>query len=150
MIEELLNKPYWVIDILPEQVPENSAGQYARIEEYFLQYEQMAALRQRFATILLKLNCYDDFHVLLPDESQSWDNPTPHQLADLLTCGQYDLLILLKEKRCLITANRDDTYMTVYNPSSELRNRIRALAASEGLFFWQPLAGAFSPGQEEP
>ncbi len=150
MIEELLNKPYWVIDILPEQVPENSAGQYARIEEYFLQYEQMAALRQRFATILLKWNCYDDFHVLLPDESQSWDNPIPHQLADLLTCGQYDLLILLKEKRCLITVNRDDTYMTVYNPSPELRKRIRALAASEGLFFWQPPAGAFSPGQEEP
>ena len=28
MIETLLNKPYWVIDILPEQVPEDSAGRY--------------------------------------------------------------------------------------------------------------------------
>ena len=33
MIETLLNKPYWVIDILPEQVPEDSAGQYFAIEQ---------------------------------------------------------------------------------------------------------------------
>ena len=34
-IEEYLNKPYWVIDILPKQVPADSKGQYFRIEKYY-------------------------------------------------------------------------------------------------------------------
>ena len=35
-IEELLNTPYWIIDILPYQVPKDSPGQYFAIEDYFL------------------------------------------------------------------------------------------------------------------
>ena len=35
--EELLQCPYWIIDILPSQVPENSPGQYFTVEKYFLQ-----------------------------------------------------------------------------------------------------------------
>ena len=29
---ELLEKPYWVVDILPKQVPKDSAGQYFKLE----------------------------------------------------------------------------------------------------------------------
>ena len=36
MIETLLNKPYWVVDFLPEQVPEGSAGQFFAVEDYWL------------------------------------------------------------------------------------------------------------------
>ena len=32
VIEELLLKPYWVIDILPEQVTADSARRFARVE----------------------------------------------------------------------------------------------------------------------
>ena len=35
-IDKLLNTPYWVIDILPAQVPKDSPGQYFTIEDYFL------------------------------------------------------------------------------------------------------------------
>ena len=63
MIEELLNKPYWVIDILPEQVPEGGAGQYFAVERYWQQSPAFAEIRRRFAGILLKLNCYSDFRV---------------------------------------------------------------------------------------
>ena len=33
-IEELLNTPYWIIDILPKQVPAGGAGQYFAVEKY--------------------------------------------------------------------------------------------------------------------
>ena len=42
-IEEYLNKPYWVIDILPKQVPADSKGQYFKIEKYFLEHPQMTS-----------------------------------------------------------------------------------------------------------
>ena len=33
-MEELLQKPCWVIDFLPEQVPADAAGQFFAVEEY--------------------------------------------------------------------------------------------------------------------
>ena len=35
-IEQLLQSPYYIIDILPMQVPKNSPGQYFAIERYYL------------------------------------------------------------------------------------------------------------------
>lgn len=34
-IDDLLQKPYWIIDILPKQVPADSSGQYFAVEKYF-------------------------------------------------------------------------------------------------------------------
>ncbi len=59
-IDELLEQPYWVVDILPEQVPANSPGQYFAVEDYYLKKPRIAALHRKFAEILLKLNCYFD------------------------------------------------------------------------------------------
>ena len=46
-IEELLQSPYWVIDILPLQVPKDSPEQYFTIEKYFLQDKQFAEVKQK-------------------------------------------------------------------------------------------------------
>ena len=35
-IDELLQCSYWIIDILPSQVPKDSPGQYFAVEDYFL------------------------------------------------------------------------------------------------------------------
>ena len=40
-IDELLQTPYWIIDILPKQVPYQSAGQYFNIEELTLTYSKL-------------------------------------------------------------------------------------------------------------
>ena len=32
-LDEIMEKPYWIIDILPKQVPGNSPGQYFKIEK---------------------------------------------------------------------------------------------------------------------
>ena len=137
MLETLLNKPYWVIDIFPEQVPENSAGQYFAIEQYYLQ-SGITDIHRRFAAVLLKLNCYSDFLVCLPDQEQQICNPEPERLVSWINAEQKDLCIVLAGEDILITLNHDDTYMTVYNPSESLINRIRNLAMAHGLFFWQP------------
>ena len=40
-IEEYLNKTYWVIEILPKQVPADGKGQYFKIEKYYLEHPQI-------------------------------------------------------------------------------------------------------------
>ena len=45
-VEELLQCPYWIIDILPSQVPEDSPGQYFAVEKYCLQSEQIEAINE--------------------------------------------------------------------------------------------------------
>lgn len=141
MTEALLNKPYWVIDILPEQVPENSAGRYFAIERFFLQQPGITDIHNRFTAVLLKLNCYYDFLVYLPDQEQQIRNPEPEKLVSWINEEQKDLCIVLGGEDALITLNHDDTCMTVYNPSEALLNRIRSLATAHGLFLWQPKQG---------
>ena len=138
MIETLLNKPYWVIDILPEQVPEDSAGQYFAIEQYYLQQPGITDIHHRFTAILLKLNCYSDFLVCFPDQEQQIRNPEPERLVSWINEEQKDLCIVLAGEDVLITLNHDDTCMTVFNPPESLLDRIRSLAAANGLFLWQP------------
>ena len=57
-IEELLQCPYWIIDILPSQVPQNSPGQYFAVEKYFLQWDRLEEIKQKHINLILKLNCY--------------------------------------------------------------------------------------------
>ena len=141
MIETLLNKPYWVIYILPEQVPENSAVQYFAIEQYYLQQPGITDILHRFTAVLLKLNCYSDFLVCFPDQEQQIRNPAPEKLASWINEKQKDLCIVLAGEDVLITLNHNDTCMTVYNPSEALIYQIRNLAIAHGLFFWQPKQG---------
>ena len=63
-IDELLEKPYWIVDILPKQVAKNSNGQYFAIEQYYLREPQSSELRKKYAHLILKLNCYYDILVL--------------------------------------------------------------------------------------
>ena len=138
-IEEYLNKPYWVIDILPKQVPAGGKGQYFRIEKFFLEHPQIDNIYRKFTNILLKLNCYEDINVSY--DGEDWiTNPAPHELeAALLKCmaDKQMLYIILKSADVLITVSGDDTYMTVYNPTEEVLELIRSLACSEGLFVWR-------------
>lgn len=134
MMEELLNKPYWVIDFLPRQVPAKGGGQFFAVEEYYLR----SPLRRGFAEILLKLNCYYDIEVCEPETEKWQKNPPPEALFSWIADNEKDLCVLLPRENALITANRDDLYMTVYAPSEELLQLLRSLAAASGLFLWQP------------
>ena len=133
-MEELLQKPYWVIDFLPRQVPAKSGGQFFAVEEYYLR----SPLRRRFAEVLLKLNCYYEARVCEP-ETEKWQvNPPPERLFAWIADNEKDLRVLLPAEDTLITVNRDDLYMTVYGPSRDVLELLRPLSAAAGLFLWQP------------
>ena len=138
-IEEYLDKPYWVIDILPKQVPADSKGQYFEIEKYYREHPQIDNIYRKFTNILLKLNCYEDIGVSY--DGDEWiTNPAPQELeAALLKCmaDKQMFYIILKSADVLITVSGDDTYMTVYNPTEEVLELIGSLTGSEGLFLWR-------------
>ena len=140
MTEAIFDKPCWVIDFLPEQVPADGPGQYFAVEARFLRPDRLAGLRRRFADLLLKLNCYADFRVSTPEEDEVWQQPAPALLEALILDGRRDLCVWLPGEGSLITLNRGDLYMTVYQPSADTLRRLRQLASAEGLFI-RPAAG---------
>ena len=131
-IDMLLNSPFCVIDFLPYQVPADGKGQFFTVEDYFLKFPQIESLHWQFLSVLLKLNCYYQIKVAVGDQ---WiDNPDPELIQKQIGGRGLDVLI----KNTLIQYNRDDTHMTVYNPTEELLELLRILAQSEGLFVWKP------------
>ena len=140
LIGDLLDGSYWIVDVLPEQVPADADGQYFSVEQYYLQPKRIHILRRRFAEILLRLNCYDDMAVSF-DSCESWEkNPDPETFADRLVClsGNDFLRAVFEAQKTMVDIEHDDTYMTVYNPPPEFLNRLRMLASAEGLFVWNP------------
>ena len=139
MMGELLEGPYWIVDILPEQVPADAAGQYFAVERYFLRPERIIPLRRKYAELLLRLNCYVDMAVSF-DSCTSWEtNPDPEAFADRVAglSGNEFLRAVFAGQNAMIDYDRNDTYPTVYDPGEALLDKVRALAAGSGLFVWR-------------
>ena len=138
IIDFLLSKPYWLIDVLPRQVPAGTAGKYFRVEEYFL--SRLDEIRRRFARVLIRLNCYYDLQV--STDGEAWIlNESPEDLVrrfEESTTSPSPLSILVGSDEALITFSGDDHYMTLYNPDEELLELVRQCAGAEGLFVWGP------------
>lgn len=133
-VDELLETPYWVIDILPKQVPAYGPGQYFAVERYYLEKEQFAAIKRRHVNVILKLNCYQRISL---DEGASY-NPSPECVATEMLA--HHLCIMVGDD-ALIVSEPDDTAMAAYNVGEELLELLMPLAASEGLFVWRPPTG---------
>ena len=132
-VEELLEKPYQVIDILPERVPAEAPGRYFAVERYYLGPARYANIRKRFADIVIKLYCYYDLSVLLGDADEPLVDPEPEQLADWIESAKLHMCILIGEDSLLMIST-DDLYMTVFNADESLTARIELLAKANGLF----------------
>ena len=140
-IEELLGKPYWIVDIFPRQVSENAGGQYFKIEQYYL--KRLPLLRRKYVDMLLKLNSYFDFEV--SHDGESWArNPAPETFEQWISACMSEnptepsLYVSVESGKVLMMMESGDTYMTVYNPTDEILSMICLLATSSGLFVWQP------------
>ena len=129
-IEELLEMPYWVIDILPFQVPADSAGQYFAVEKYYYTGPRRPEIKKKHADILLKRNCYRD--LILAEEGEK--NPAPEKLAEAVLTRR----VILFTGEAMIVSEPDDTCLTVYGPDEALLELLRMLAAGEGMYLWQP------------
>ncbi|MBR1456952.1 MAG: hypothetical protein IJ594_07310 [Oscillospiraceae bacterium] len=140
LMGELLEGPYWIVDILPEQVGANAAGQYFAVERYFLQPERIVPLRRKYAGILLRLNCYYDMAASF-DSCMTWEtNPDPETFADRVAglSGNDFLRAVFAGQNAMIDYDHNDTYLTVYDPDAAILDKLKALAAAEGLFVWSP------------
>lgn len=125
-IEELLEKPYWIIDILPKQVPKDSQGQYFAVEDFFLK-EELSEIKKKHINVVLKLNCYMD--ITIDDDM----NPAPEQIRDTML-GR-DVYIMMGDS--MILSETDDTHLTLFNPDEGVLDMINVIASSEGLFVWK-------------
>ena len=136
-IEDLLTKSYWIVDILPKQVPDDAGGQYFTIEKFFLSPPHVDAIYQKFANVLLKLNCYVDLAVFKV-EDESWvENPAPDDL-ERLVLERRPLFVVLKQSQAMLSITGEDHNMTVYGPNDETLALISVIASSEGLYLWKP------------
>jgi hypothetical protein len=128
-IEELLQKPFWVVDILSEQVKSDSPSQYFEVEKYYLESKE---LRRKQLNVLLRLNCYFDFCVWI--DSEPVKNPSPNKLKEFV--GKTHLNIEVGNG--LLVVDPADTHMTMYNAEGKLMEMVKQLATAEGLFIWRP------------
>ena len=142
-IELFLEKPVWVIDVLPEQVPAESRGQYFEIEHFWRMNDELDEFAEKLYRLLLKLNCYYDFDAVV--RGKALRNPKPLELQrHLLNCmapSQPPFFIFLDEDAAMLQWDGDDLCLSVYNPDERLRRLLTQLAHAEGLFFWQTKEG---------
>ena len=137
--EQLLLQPYWVVDFLPCQVPEQGRGQFFAVEQYFLTGERHERLCCQLADVVLKLNCYHD--LTGNHGGDDWvKTPEPETMAAWLTDALHHghLCALIDDSTALITASGGDTHLTLYNPSPDLLHLAGQLATAAGLYLWQP------------
>ena len=140
-IEELLKRPYYIMDILPMQVPAVGGGQYYKVEKYYL--NDVERLTRQYADVLLKLNCYYD--LAFSHDAELWQqNPEPDNIVQMVKDCMSDqptkacLYVTMAEDSMLLTFQRDTTHMTLYNPTDELLKLLCLLASAVGLFVWSP------------
>ena len=129
-IEELLETPFWIVDVLPEQVKADSPGQYFAVERYFSEPSRLAAIKRKHVDLILKLNC---FRAVSPDE-ETEPNPAPERIAETIMTRY----VCIRIGDALITSAPDDLYLTVYNADEALLKLLETLCRGEGLYLWQP------------
>lgn len=136
VIESFLTKPYWIIDILPEQVPSARQKQYFETEKYFMQEPQRSVIHQQFCNLLVKLGCYHDLVVFNADGLRI-DGPLPGTLTQVFASRQ-PFFVLIDSDEAMIAYNGDDHNLTLYTPAATPLPLLARLATAERLFLWQP------------
>ena len=135
-IEALLEKEYVVVDFLPAQVKADSPGQFFAVEEQFLTGTYARTLRESFAGLILRLNCFYDLELVDDKEEELTLNPPPEALKTRILENEEDVTLFIEDS--LIQLNTDDTHLTLFRPSRKLLYLVRLMAEAEGLFVWTP------------
>lgn len=137
-IDEIMQKPFHIIDILPKRVEEGSAKQYSAVEKYYTSSSRITDVRSRLAGVIIKLSCYYNIAIAESPEEEWQSSPDPELLfSQFRACtGAGQLCVSIGSGEQLIVLDGCDTYMTVYNADEELLEMLGRLAASEGLFLW--------------
>lgn len=140
-IDELLQKPCYIIDFLPEQVAPCAGGQFFDVERHLLNSKKYFSLTDRFENVILKLMCYSRVSI----QWNGWmEHPSPQVIEDAFNTIMDNhagwLNILLPEENTLVVFEWGSLNLSVYNPSEKVQPLLQKLAVSEGLF-WRKSAG---------
>lgn len=136
-VDELLEAPCWVVDLLPERVPADGPGQFFEVERWWMDGSHAIEVRSRFLDFLLRLNCYHDFLAVRADKDDVL-NPSPKRLTKWVLRDRGMLNFILEDAGALVSVPSQSTYISLHNPSPELLDQARAIAAASRLFVWQP------------
>ena len=135
-VDKLLEKPCYIIDFLPRQVPKDCGGQFFKVEQYFLNHYSRYGWRDRFIRIILKVMCYYPISVYWCE----WmEQPTPEQMVEIMDTimknHSGDITILFPSKDVLVQFGGDCLNMSVYNPDEEMCVLFEQIAVLEGMFW---------------
>lgn len=138
-VERLLEDDYWIIDILPSQIPiEKQAEHRALTDEYF-ESGKVAQLHRRYADILTMINSRFKTAMLCVPEDEWTISPDDVAVKDAVIHhterGCVDLL--LPEEETLISLQAEDLYITVYHPTEEILSLLRQAVSESGFYIWQ-------------
>jgi len=137
-VEKLLEQPYYVIDFLPRQVQKDEGYFFFEVEEYFLNINEINRISEKFIHIILKTLCYFKFSVY----AEKWLNTVkPEELASVIkkvvTKQKGFIHILLSQDNVLLEIKGGDLHISVFNCNEKIESIMKALAISEGLFWWK-------------
>ena len=135
-VERLLEKPCYIIDFLPYQVPKACGEQFFKVENYLLNHYDRYGFRDCFIRIVLKIMCYYPVSVLWG----KWiDQPEPEQAAEIIDTimknHSGDMNMLFTNNDVLLQFGWDCLHISIYNPDEEMCVLLEKLAISEGMFW---------------
>lgn len=136
-IDELLERQCYIIDFLPMQVPRESLGAFADVEDYLLNSVDRCGLKDRYINIILKIMCYYQVYV---QKDEGVEEYTPEEIVKALNTIMENrskwINLLICNKDVLIQVDGDSLHLSVYNPDEEICMLFEKIAISEG-FFWR-------------
>ena len=136
--DTLFGSPYWLLDIVPSQIPQSRAADYAALERAYRQTEKLAALYSLFAELLAVVSKrYAAVLTVFPEDKQT-EAPSGRQIAEAVrTHSRRGAVQLLPKERSLLVLDAEDLYMTVYQPQPALLSLLRTEAEKRNLFLWR-------------
>ena len=137
-IDELLEKPCYVIDFLPQRVPNTSSGHFFDIEYYLLNSEKRHEMKSKYVNIILKLMCYYRTSILW----NGWNNhPKPADIeiavSEIIENHSGTLYILFPDEDTLLVFEWDSLNFSIYNLTENMKEIVEKIALSEGFFCWK-------------
>ena len=138
-VERLLEDDYWIIDILPSQIPIEKQAEYRALTDEYFESGKVAQLHRRYADILTMINSRFKTAMLCMPEDDWMISPHDNAVKDAVIHhterGCVDLLI--PEEDTLISLQAEDLYITVYHPTEEILSLLRKAVSESGFYIWQ-------------
>ena len=138
-VERLLEDDYWIIDILPSQIPIEKQAEYRALTDEYFESGKVAQLHRRYADILTMINSRFKTAMLCMPEDEWTISPHNNDVKDAVIHhterGCVDLL--LPEEETLISLQAKDLYITVYHPTDEIISLLRQAVSESGFYIWQ-------------